>query len=59
MNESEPDNLLSPKETAARLGVTTKTLRRWATDGKLTAIRTLGGHRRYRESVVQQLLNSD
>jgi predicted site-specific integrase-resolvase len=29
---------------------------RWAKAGKLSAIRTLGGHRRYRESEVRALL---
>jgi excisionase family DNA binding protein len=33
-----------------------KTVTRWAKSGKLTSIRTLGGHRRYRESEVRQLL---
>ncbi len=33
-----------------------KTVTRWAKAGKLTSIRTLGGHRRYRESEVRQLL---
>jgi len=35
-----------------------KTVTRWAKAGKLTAIRTLGGHRRYRSSEVNALLNS-
>ena len=33
-----------------------KTVTRWAKAGKLSAIRTLGGHRRYRESEVRALL---
>jgi excisionase family DNA binding protein len=33
-----------------------KTVTRWAKAGKLTSIRTLGGHRRYREQEVRQLL---
>jgi excisionase family DNA binding protein len=36
-----------------------KTVTRWAKAGKLTAIRTLGGHRRYRRSEVQALLGID
>jgi len=31
---------------------------RWADAGKLTAVRTLGGHRRYRQEEVQVLLLS-
>jgi excisionase family DNA binding protein len=33
-----------------------KTVTRWAKAGKLSAIRTLGGHRRYRETEVKELL---
>jgi len=33
-----------------------KTVTRWAKAGKLSSIRTLGGHRRYRASEVQSLL---
>ncbi len=33
-----------------------KTVTRWAKAGKLNAIRTLGGHRRYRESEVKSLI---
>jgi excisionase family DNA binding protein len=33
-----------------------KTVTRWAQAGKLTSIRTLGGHRRYREHEVRELL---
>ncbi len=33
-----------------------KTVTRWAKAGKLTSIRTLGGHRRYREAEVRSLL---
>ena len=48
--------LLTPKEVAARFHVNPKTVTRWAKAGKLTAIRTLGGHRRYRESEVLERL---
>ncbi len=34
-----------------------KTVTRWAKSGKLTSIRTLGGHRRYREAEVRALLS--
>jgi predicted site-specific integrase-resolvase len=32
-----------------------KTVQRWGRSGKLTAIRTLGGHRRYIEAEVRRL----
>jgi predicted site-specific integrase-resolvase len=34
-----------------------KTITRWAKAGKLTSIRTLGGHRRYREAEIRGILN--
>ena len=40
------------------LYLTSKTVTRWANSGKLTSIRTLGGHRRYLESEVRSLLDS-
>jgi excisionase family DNA binding protein len=50
--------LLTPAEVAAMFRVDPKTVTRWAKAGKITAIRTLGGHRRYRQSEVQALLKS-
>ena len=50
--------LLTPAEVAALFRVDPKTVTRWAKAGKLTAIRTLGGHRRYRQSEVQALLKT-
>ncbi|MBW3578935.1 MAG: BldC family transcriptional regulator [Actinobacteria bacterium] len=50
------DELLTPAEVAKRFGVNPKTVTRWAQAGKLTAIRTLGGHRRYRASEVEALV---
>jgi excisionase family DNA binding protein len=54
---NEPEILLTPSEVASLFRVDPKTVTRWAKSGKLTAIRTLGGHRRYRQSEVQALLN--
>jgi excisionase family DNA binding protein len=51
--------LLTPSEVASLFRVDPKTVTRWAKAGKLTAIRTLGGHRRYRQSEVQNLLKSN
>jgi excisionase family DNA binding protein len=54
----EPEVLLTPAEVAKLFRVDPKTVTRWAKAGKITAIRTLGGHRRYRQSEVQALLKS-
>jgi excisionase family DNA binding protein len=51
-----PEPLLTPAEVAALFRVDPKTVTRWAKAGKLTSIRTLGGHRRYRESEVRAVL---
>ena len=48
--------LLTPSEVATLFRVDPKTVTRWAKAGKISSIRTLGGHRRYRESEVRTLL---
>jgi excisionase family DNA binding protein len=53
---TETEALLTPAEVAAMFRVDPKTVTRWAKAGKLSSIRTLGGHRRYRESEVRALL---
>jgi excisionase family DNA binding protein len=50
--------LLTPKEVAQRFHVNPKTVTRWAKAGKLTAIRTLGGHRRYRQKFLRDYANT-
>jgi excisionase family DNA binding protein len=52
------DRLLTPAEVASMFRVDPKTVTRWARDGRLTAVRTLGGHRRYLESEVLRLLRA-
>jgi excisionase family DNA binding protein len=49
-----PDALLTPGEVARLFRVNPKTVTRWARAGKLTAVRTLGGHRRFRASEVRR-----
>ena len=53
---SDEDELLTPSEVAKLFRVDPKTVTRWAKSGKLSSIRTLGGHRRYRASEVRNLL---
>ena len=50
------DRLLTPGEVAAMFRVDPKTVTRWASAGRIGSIRTPGGHRRFRESEVQDLL---
>lgn len=56
-NEAEP--LLKPSEVAALFRVDPKTVTRWAREGRLAAIRTAGGHRRYRESDIKKMMRPE
>jgi len=49
---------LRSAEVAAFLQVSPKTITRWAKQGLLPFQRTLGGHRRYPEQVIRELLAS-
>lgn len=51
--------LLTPGEVAVLFRVDPKTVTRWAAAGRLSSIRTPGGHRRFRESEVRHLLDGD
>ena len=53
---SEPEQLLTPSEVAAMFRVNPKTVTRWARAGKISAIRTLGGHRRFKASEIRKFL---
>ncbi len=53
---TENEILLTPSEVATLFRVDPKTVTRWAKSGKLSSIRTLGGHRRSRETEVRELL---
>jgi excisionase family DNA binding protein len=49
-----PVDYLSRAEVAALFCVAPSTVTRWADEGRIACVRTLGGHRRYvKESVVQ------
>lgn len=47
--------LMTPAEVAGILHVDANTLARWSKVGKLTAVRTPGGHRRYLRAEVLNL----
>jgi excisionase family DNA binding protein len=56
--DTNPDReqLLTPSEVAAMFRVNPKTVTRWARAGKISAIRTLGGHRRFKASEIRRFL---
>jgi excisionase family DNA binding protein len=54
--ETDSPSLLSPGQVAELFSVDPKTVTRWANSGKLTAVKTLGGHRRYHATQVHELL---
>ncbi len=55
-NLGTPEELLTPSEVASLFRVDPKTVTRWAKAGKLSCVKTLGGHRRYLASEVNALL---
>jgi excisionase family DNA binding protein len=54
--EGSSERLLTPGEVAALFRVDPKTVTRWAAAGRISSIRTPGGHRRFRASEVHALL---
>src|SRR6266511_2234720 len=55
MNQTSRQRYLLGSEVAELLHVSPKTVARWAKEGKLPCMRTLGGHRRYPEREIQEL----
>ena len=56
---AERNDLLTPAEVAVLFRVNPKTVTRWARAGKISAIRTLGGHRRFRRDEIEAVLRSE
>jgi excisionase family DNA binding protein len=50
------ERLLTPAEVAELFKVNPLTVTRWAVQGRIGWVRTLGGHTRYREAEVLRLL---
>lgn len=53
---ADGDELFTPAEAARRLGVTPNTVTRWSRAGKISAIQTMGGHRRFRRSEIERVV---
>jgi excisionase family DNA binding protein len=52
------DDLLTPAEVGRLFRVNPKTVTRWAITGKIKAVRTLGGHRRFYRSEIERAIQS-
>jgi excisionase family DNA binding protein len=59
MTAADAHELLTPAEVAVLFRVNPKTVTRWARSGKISAIRTLGGHRRFRRDEIEAQLHAD
>jgi excisionase family DNA binding protein len=50
---------ITPKKAAEFLGISANTLRNWELLKKITAIKTLGGHRRYNKIDIYKIIESN
>ena len=57
MPDEQDQQYLTPGQVARILHVSPKTIDRWADQGLIPCITTLGGHRRFREDVVREVAN--
>ncbi|MCA1844337.1 MAG: BldC family transcriptional regulator [Actinobacteria bacterium] len=58
MAAADDNALLTPAEVAAVFRVSAKTVTRWARAGKISTVRTLGGHRRFRRDEIEAQLRA-
>jgi len=59
MSADQPTELLTPGEVARLFRVNAKTVTRWARAGKISTVRTLGGHRRFRRAEIEAQLRNE
>lgn len=53
---NDPSDLMTPGEVAVMFRVDPKTVTRWCQMGRISSIRTPGGHRRFFRAEVEELL---
>jgi excisionase family DNA binding protein len=58
-NRPDVDDLLTPAEVGEIFRVAPKTVVGWANAGRLSVIRTPGGHRRFHAEEIEKLLTAD
>jgi excisionase family DNA binding protein len=54
--DSAQREYLTPREAGQMLGVTAKTVVRWAAEGRIPSMVTLGGHRRFKRQEIEDLV---
>lgn len=55
--QATPRKLISATEVASTFSVHPGTVVRWAKEGKISHIKTLGGHRRYDADEIHKMVN--
>lgn len=55
--DTQPSERIPIGDVARMLGISVDTVRRWEAEGRLSAVRTLGGQRRFLRSEVEALLD--
>lgn len=55
MADAEDSEYLTPSQVAGVLHVSPKTVSRWAGQGLLPCLVTLGGHRRFRRTDIEEV----
>ena len=56
MTETQEIEYLTPSQVARVLHVSPKTVSRWADQGLLSCVITLGGHRRFRRQEIKEVV---
>lgn len=56
MTTEQPRELMTVGEVAHLFRVDPKTVARWAKDGRISSVRTVGGHRRFYKDEVYSIL---
>lgn len=56
MTDTQEIQYLTPSQVARVLHVSPKTVSRWADQGLLSCVITLGGHRRFRRQEIEEVV---
>lgn len=59
VDQNQDERLLTSGEVGKLFRVDAKTVSRWAARGVLGSVRTVGGHRRFRETDVRALMDAN